>query len=65
MVLLFINSELNLPSFNLVLNARFCYTHLGDVLILPLADAVGPLRVTSVELAQELVLGRLEGLLGA
>ena len=65
MILLLVDSELQLSFLNFVLNARFGRAHLSDVVLFANTDALSPLRVTTVELAQKLVLRRLQGLFGA
>ena len=65
LVLLLIRAQLPLPLVHFRLDSLLCQVHLMDVLFFPLTDFLGPVRISSVELAQEVLLGFVQGLLGA
>ena len=65
LVLLLIRAQLPLPLVNFLLYPLLRQVHLMDVLLFTLTDFFGPVWISAVEFAQEVLLGIVKGLLGA
>ena len=57
LVLLLIRAQLSLPLVHFLLDPLLCQVHLMDVLLFTLTDFLGPVRISSIEFAQKVLLG--------